>query len=206
MKFDKRLLKKALAIITTLMFIVSLYQIHSTYSLLQSEVIGNVEHKIAKWNIELNNTDITNGTSQEIIIRDFTFVVDSNVKEGKIAPGVYGMIDLTIDPKDTDVSVRYDITLGDIQDLPISINDIEIVDGNGTLIKTDKDTYTGIMKLDKIKNNTAKVTVRITVAWENREENNEKDTEIGTQSGYTLDIPINVKAVQYLGEQITEYE
>lgn len=205
MNFDKKMLKKILIVITIAILLFTIYKIVTTYSLLQSQMNGTVEQSIAKWNIELNKVDITNGISKQIEIKDFSFVQDSNVKEGKIAPGVCGMIDLTIDPKDTDVSVIYDITLGDIADQPISIESIEIISGTSDLVKTGENTYTGIMSLSNINNNTAKTTIRITVLWANDDNNNENDTKIGTQSGYTLDVPIEFSARQYLGETITEY-
>jgi len=205
MSLDKKFLKKSLIIITLILLSITIYQIVRTYSLLQSEVSGVANQAIAKWNIELNGEDITNGRTEEIEITDFEFIADSNVKEGKIAPGVYGMIDVTLDPKDTDVSARYDITLGDVGQQPITIESIEIVDGTGTLTKTAANTYTGVMNLNKIKNNTAKVTIRVTVLWANDESKNDEDTKIGTQSGYTLNVPLDVTVTQYLGEEIEEY-
>lgn len=202
---NKKNIKKLFIILTLVFLIITIYKIVETYSLFQSESDATVELPIAKWNIELNETDITNGLSEEIIINDFSVVEDANVKEGKIAPGMYGMVDLTLDPIDTDVSVKYEITLGDIGDQPIRLQSVQLVSGNSTLIRTDEDKYTGIMNLQNIKNNTATVTIRITVLWENDENNNETDTLIGTELGHTLDIPISVDVIQYLGEEIVPY-
>ena len=203
---SKKNVKKLFIILTLIVFSITIYKIIETYSLFESESDATVEIPIAKWNIELNETDITNGLTEEIIINDFTVVEDANVKEGKIAPGMLGMVDLTLDPKDTDVSIKYEITLGDIGDQPISLQSVQLISGSSTLIRTAEDKYTGIMNLQNIKNNTATVTVRITVLWENDENNNEADTVIGTQAGHTLDIPITLDAVQYLGEQIVPYQ
>ena len=203
---SKKNVKKLFIILTLIVFSITIYKIIETYSLFESESDATVEIPIAKWNIELNETDITNGLTEEIIINDFTVVEDANVKEGKIAPGMLGMVDLTLDPKDTDVSIKYEITLGDIGDQPISLQSVQLISGSSTLIRTAEDKYTGIMNLQNIKNNTATVTVRITVLWENDENNNEADTVIGTQAGHTLDIPITLDAIQYLGEQIVPYQ
>ena len=205
MSFNKKTLKILLIIVTVIMFVLTIYQIIKTYALFQNEANAELEIPIAKWNIELNETDITNGLTEEIIINDFEVVKDVNVKEGKIAPGMYGMVDLTLDPKDTDVSVKYNITLADIGDQPISLVSVELIDGNSTLIRTAEDMYTGVMNLSNIKNDTAEVTVRISVLWENDESKNDIDTEIGMNKGHTLDIPITVQVVQYLGEQIVPY-
>ena len=43
------------------------------------------------------------------------------------------------------------------------------------------------------------------LSWENDENNNQMDTTLGTLKGYTVNIPINVTATQYLGETIEEY-
>lgn len=182
MKINRRRLKVLLIFSAVAILVITIFQIISTYSLLQSRLSGTVQQSIGKWNIELNKQDITNGIVRQIIIDDFSFVENTNVKKGKIAPGISGMIDLTIDPKDTDVSILYSITLGDIGNLPISIEAIEIIEGTGDLVKIDENTYSGIMSLSSINNNVAKVKVRITVLWENDELNNERDTLIGTQN------------------------
>ena len=204
MRFDKKTFKKILIILTSIMFIITIYQIIRTYALFQTEKDVTIEIPIAKWNVELNGHDITDGYSQQIVITDFSVIADSNVKPGKIAPGMRGMVDLTIDPVDTDVSVRYDITLGDIGDQPIELLSVEIIEGEGELVCTDTDTFTGVIELDDIKNGDGEVTVRIAILWTNDEANNEIDTQIGTNFTRTLDIPIRLTASQYLGEEIED--
>lgn len=205
MKFDKKILKKSLIILTIIMICVTIHRIVQTYALLETNKTGQIQQKIAKWNIELNETDITNGLSEDIIIDNFQLSQNSNVLAGKIAPGINGSVDLSLDPKDTDVSIRYDLTLAELEEQPIKISSIEIVEGTGTLIQTGENTYTGLMNLNKIKNGNAGVTVRINVYWENDESNNDRDTLIGTQYGLKLRVPIKVSVKQYLGETIEEY-
>ena len=205
MKFDKKIIKKSLIVLTMIMISITIYKIIQTYALFETNKTGLVNQKIAKWNIELNQTDITNGITQNIIIDNFQLTENNNVLSGKIAPGISGALDLTLDPKDTDVSIRYDLTLEDIGNQPIKISSIEMIEGTGTLLKTGENTYTGLMNLNNIKNSTSKVTVRITVYWENDESNNEKDTIIGMQYGLKLSVPITVSVKQYLGETIEEY-
>ena len=147
MNIDKKVLKKCLAILTLVLLCTTIYKISTTYSLLESSMSGEIEQAIAKWNIELNETDITNVISEDIIITDFEIAQSSHVKNGKIAPGINGTIDLTLDPKDTDVSVRYDLTLHDMENQPVTISSVEIISGTGTLVRTDESTYTGIMNL-----------------------------------------------------------
>jgi len=112
-----------------------------------------------------------------------------------------GYLDIVIDPKNTDVSIRYDIFL-DVDYLhnineAFIITNIEELNGN-KLTLTNKNTYTGIIK-DYTKN-----TIRIYIKWEDIENNNENDYNIGT-TNQEVEIPININITQYLNEEILEY-
>lgn len=205
MKLNKKILKKFLIILTMLMFSFTMYKISKTYALLESATQSKVTKEIGKWNIKLNEDDITNGLTQDIVINNFLMSENANVKDGKIAPGVSGSLELTLDPQDTEVSVRYDISLGDIDKEQIKLNSVELIEGTGTLVKTAEGTYSGIMNLSEITNKTAKTTIKLSVLWENDENNNVSDTVIGTQKGYNLEIPITISVSQYLGEKLEEY-
>lgn len=205
MKFNNKFLKKFLIILTMITISFTMYRIIITYSLLQSKTNSNIVHEIGKWNIKLNETDITNGLTQEVVIDNFSIDRNANVKEGKIAPGVSGNLELTLDPVNTQVAVRFDISIEDVSEQQVKLVSIEKIDGVGELIKTDENTYSGIMNLSEITNQTAKATIKIVILWENDEANNESDTLIGTSKGYSLKVPIKVKVSQYLGENLEEY-
>lgn len=205
MKLNKKKLKKFLIILTMLMFSFTIYKISRTYALLESNTQSKITKEIGKWNIKLNEEDITNGYTQDIIINNFLMSENANVKEGKLAPGVSGSLEIVLDPQDTEVSVRYDISLGDIGKEQIKLSSVELIEGAGELVKTAEETYSGIMNLSEITNKTAKATIKLTVLWENNEDNNEEDTAIGTKKRYNLEIPITINVSQYLGEKIDEY-
>ena len=205
MKLNKKIFKKFLIILTMLMFSFTMYKISQTCALLESATQSKVTKEIGKWNIKLNEEDITNGLTQDIVINNFLMSENENVKDGKIAPGVSGSLELTLDPQDTEVSVRYDISLGDIDKEQIKLNSVELIEGTGALVKTAEGTYSGIMNLSEITNKTAKTTIKLSVLWENDENNNVSDTVIGTQKGYNLEIPITINVSQYLGEKLDEY-
>ena len=205
MKFNNKFLKKFLIILTMITISFTMYRIIITYSLLQSKTNSNIVHEIGKWNIKLNETDITNGLTQEVVIDNFSIDRNANVKEGKIAPGVSGNLELTLDPVNTQVAVRFDISIEDVAEQQVKLVSIEKIDGVGELIKTDENTYSGIMNLSEITNQTAKATIKIVILWENDEANNESDTLIGTSKGYSLKVPIKVKVSQYLCENLEEY-
>ena len=206
MKFDKNVFRKFFLISTMLALCFTLYKITKTYALLQSETQSSIVQEIGKWNIKINEIDITDGVSKQVVINNFSIDANDNVKEGKIAPGATGNLELTLDPVDTDVSVRFDVSFTPITEEQIKLASIEKIDGEGVLVKTDENTYSGIMKLSEITNKTAKAVIKITVIWENNEECNESDTIIGTTRGYNLQIPINIKVSQYLGETLEEYK
>lgn len=205
MRINKKFLKKILIILTMLAFIFTLYKIGTTYALLQSETNSSIVQEIGKWNIKLNESDITNGLSQEVVIDNFSMDENANVKSGKIAPGVSGSLEIVLDPVDTQVAVRFDVSFESIEEEQIELVSIEQIDGTSEVVRTGENTYSGIMNLSEINNKTAKTTIKIVIKWENNEENNVSDTVIGTSTGYKLKVPIKVNVSQYLGETLEEY-
>ncbi len=110
-----------------------------------------------------------------------------------------------IDPTDTDVSIRYDISfdLSELSDTKIKIDSIEEVNNTNNLIKTGENTYSGIIRLEEIQNKqTNKIVVNFT--WDEDETTNEGDTAMGIIPDNKISIPVKVKVTQYLGEEITE--
>lgn len=203
---NKKILKKTFITLILFMILIVAYRLINTYALFYSETQGVVKQANATWRIYVNNQDITANSSNKFTIDSFEIDENSHVAEGKIAPGVTGNFFIIIDPKKTDVSIKYSIQLDKeylIND-KISIVSVEEVEGGNTLTRTDETTYTGLISLSDIKaGKTNKIKVRL--SWENDEDNNQMDTTLGTLKGYTVNIPINVTATQYLGETIEEY-
>jgi hypothetical protein len=82
----------------------------STYSRYVADTTGNVEALFAKWQILVNNTDITNNTSSTISLEP---VIEENVNVASnvVAPSSKGYFDIAIDPTNVDVSFNYSINL-----------------------------------------------------------------------------------------------
>lgn len=196
-------MKKICFIISFLLLIVAVYKISDTYALLESKSNRVVETGLGKWTILVNDVDITK--TIDFTLDSMNWDGNENVKEKKIAPGVGGYFDITIDPTDTDVSVRYDMffDFSVFENSSIAVTSISDIDGN-SLIKTDVDTYTGVINLDEIKNGKTS-TIRVYVVWENNDEKNEYDTSLGMVAGNVLEIPISVTVSQYTGDEIIEY-
>lgn len=115
-----------------------------------------------------------------------------------------GTFDVEINVQDTDVSVRYDITLNqeNLTNKNLSIKSVKETQVSNILYQTGENTYTAIIPLSEIqKGNTAnKITVE--VEWKNDGTSDEQDTQIGSVYDAKLQIPIKIHVSQYLGEQI----
>ena len=114
----------------------SLSIISTTYSRYVADANGDVALTFAKWQILVNDADITSGNVESIDITP-TIVENENVASGKLAPSSLGYYDIEIDVSNVETSFDMHITLDneDMADLRItsySIDDgeeIEIEDG-----------------------------------------------------------------------------
>lgn len=193
---------KIIYILCAIMIFASIYEITDTYGLFESNKTQVVDSPIAKWNILINETNI----NESINFNIDNFQIDENttVKSGKIAPGTTGYFDIVIDPSDTEVSFRYDLTI-DNSELSSSFTIEQIEETNGfTIIRTSVNTYSNIITLADIKNG-VKNNIRVHIKWQNNEENNDSDTEIGLNKEYFLNIPITINVSQYFNETLEPY-
>lgn len=197
-------IRKILFLLMTSVFILLIYKIIDIYAVFHSEIESNVALENGKWNITINGSDITTGTVTEFVINQITTTENEHVKPGNLAPGLSGSFEIEINPEDTNVSVRYDITLNqqELGDSNLKIRSIEEIEQNYKLIQTDENTYTGVILLDEI-NQGINHRIRMEVEWADEEISNEADTTLGTDVTNKLQIPITVHAIQYLGEEIT---
>ena len=202
----KKLLYKILLIIILIIAVFMLYKLISSYAVFYSEAIGTLEVNQATWRIEVNGDNIATGEDiAEFIVDNIEYTSTDKVLEGNIAPGASALFNIVIDPSDTDVAIRYDITIDEteISDENVVVSSVEETNGV-TLIRTGEYTYTGTMSLAEVQSNTT-VDVQVNIVWENNEENNEQDTIIGTAANPIIEIPTIVRVSQYLGETIVEY-
>ncbi|MGN1327533.1 MAG: hypothetical protein ACI4VQ_05630 [Clostridia bacterium] len=203
---NKKLLKKILIIVILFMILFVAYRLINTYAVFYSEGQGKVVQKNATWTIYVNERNISSKNSNQFNVDTFEIQENEHVAEGKLAPNTTGSFYLIIDPKNTNVSIRYDIELDQskITTDRVKITSIEEVETQNSLTRTAENTYTGIIPLDSINAGTTNK-VKVTINWENDETNNEKDTLIGTNPNAKMSVPINVTVTQYLGETIEEY-
>lgn len=160
---------------------------------------------LAKWNITLNNTLITQTMTDTIALGNISWTNDHANPE-KVAPGSKGIVDLVINPQDTQVSFRYDITFTDHNVDPDILLTITNMSANGNdLIHTAPNTYTGIFPLSDIEDHQTK-TITINIEWINDELNNETDTQVGSGEITGELIGITFVAKQYRGEPIASID
>ena len=197
--------KNIISIIALVCVILTLIIIISTYAIFESNVNGQIVVEKAKWIIYVNNTNISSGINRNFVIDNAEIESNDRIEEGNIAPGLRGKFNIVIDPKDTDVSVRYDIKFDFFFFLKtkIKIDSIDEIENNGIFVKTAEDTYTGIITLDQIKSGTIN-DIQVDFYWENDETKNEQDTEIGKIVNNKIEIPVEISVKQYLGEEIKE--
>lgn len=188
-------------IVFVLVFATFLY-FATTFGVFETETIRHVESNLAKWEIDVNGSDLV--LNDTFPLANMELDSGSNVVDDKIAPGGSGHFDIVFNPSGSEVSVRYDVTFdfSTIEGIDYTFSVVEL---NGrTLTLSDENTYTGIISLNDIQNNTTS-TLRCTFLWNNNENNNDADSAIGLDETNELEIPVHVKATQYLGEIIPVY-
>jgi hypothetical protein len=184
-----------------------------TYSRYVAESTSNVQVSFAKWQILLNESDITNGTNSNI---EITPVVEksANVKENTIAPSSKGYFDILVNPSNVEVSFDYTLTIEVLnKNLPdILISKYAILEEGfketDTITKLDitDNTITGTLTYDnETKNFSFKpFTIRVYFEWiegTNESMNDILDTNIGldaAQNNTKLQIAANISFKQKL--------
>ncbi len=208
-------MKKVWILSALIMLLITLYQINSTYAKYVSEAAGTVTEDIGAWIVRVNNTNIATGTAnQSFTINQLTYNSNSYVKQGKIAPGLLGYFDITIDATDSSVAVIYDVTL-DFSQMNLTeamqftrlVRVVDGVESAAGITKTGTSTYTGVIPLSDIQADKTH-SVRVYLEWEDdgTGTNDEDDSAIGTVKNVQVSIPVQVKVSQYQGETITAYE
>ena len=193
----------------------------NTYSRYVTGTTSNIDMSFAKWQILVNNQDITNQNNSSISFVP-TIEANENTRTNTIAPTSKGYFDININPENVDVSFRYQIGLSiDNEDIPdLIITKYAILDEDYQ--EGDDITYTTLVNntiTDEMlfNNNTANFsfepfTVRIYFEWlENEDElmDNEADTEIGlsaSEDDLTFTITANTVFEQIITPTINEVE
>ena len=184
----------------------------STYSRYVAGTTGNIDILFAKWQILVDNTEVTNQAGSSI---SFTPIIESNenVKDNTIAPTSKGYFDIDINPENVDVSFSYQIDLAiDNEEIPdLMITKYAILDSNyqeGDVIEyttLSSNTITNDLLFDNTTPNFSfqPFTVRICFEWfdgENELMDNDDDTLVGIDAAsdevtFTIDANISFEQI-----------
>lgn len=193
------IINKLKLLIVCFMLIILVSLMSNTFSKYVSSADGDLNVSFAKWQILVNNLDISDAANSEIL---FVPVIDSNneVDENSVAPSSSGYFDIAIDPSNVALSFNYNITFSiendDIPDLMISEYAILPVD-DSPIEKISLDN--NIIEKDMIydpENPFKPFTIRLFFKWyegENELMDDLADTEIGTVAAIN-DTKLKMKA------------
>lgn len=205
--------KRIKIILILLTLSVTLSYMSDTYSRYIVDTTSNIELSFANWQILVNETDITNGTSSNI---EITPIIEesNNIKNNTIAPSSKGYFDILVNPTNVEMSFNYTVNIRllneNMPDILISkyaILDETYVEGNTIETNTiENNEITGSLLYDNKTNNfTFKpFTIRIYFEWyegENEQMNDEADTQIAidaTQNNTKLQIEASIKFDQII--------
>ncbi len=204
-------MKKTWIIVGIVMLLFTSYKIIDTYAKYVSRAEAQAEKQSGAWVIKVNDSDISNSNEQTTFnISNLTYPTNEFVADNKMAPSSSGYFDIVIDPSNSSVAVRFDVTL-DTEQLNIidSIrftNAYRVVNGEEVsegIVQTGENTYSGIISLNDVKNNVAS-TVRFYLGWEENEteEGDTQDSELGSIMDLSTNLPVKVTVSQYLGEEL----
>lgn len=151
-----RILKKVRFILVLISFSVCLGLMSSTYSRYVADATSNIEVLFAKWQILVNETDITSNSNSTI---SFVPVIEENnyVESNTVAPSSKGYFDIVVDPSNVGVSFKYTINLAianeNMPDLMITkyaILPSTYIEGDPlTVINLTDNTITNTLNFDK---------------------------------------------------------
>lgn len=198
-----KIIKKVLFLLILCVFVLLIYKIVNIYAVFHSEMSANVSLEKGKWNIVINGEEISKGYETEFVIDNIETTENSFVMPEKMAPGLFGKFKIEINPENTNVSVRYDIILDEegLGDTNLKISSMNEIASGFELINTAENTYTGIILLEEINNGENHV-IEMEVEWVDDGSNDENDTNLGREKDNKLQIPIKLRAIQYIGEEI----
>jgi hypothetical protein len=189
------MLKKFRVLLVIASLVVTFCVMSNTYSKYVASSEGNVAMEFARWQLLVNEADITNKTTANFDLNP-VIIKNNNVADNKVAPSSEGYFDIEIDGTQADVSFKYEIIAkvneeSAVQDITITGYQIN----NGEFITEDLESISNIVSA---KDTTKNIKVRIFIKWddsENASMNNEADTNATYSSEAKMDIELKFTQV-----------
>ncbi len=182
------------AALIAMFYCVSLIQ--STYAKYVTSTTGTANLTFARWNILVNNQDVTNNSNFSTTISP-SFAGTSNIRSGVIAPTSQGTFSIALDMTEVDVSLDYTVTAA--VSSTNTVTDLKIQSYTIGNVTTD---YTGSFTNRLLLNNTNRtVTITFNVEWvEDAQDgavmNNAADTVAANSGVAAIDVSVNFVQVR----------
>lgn len=196
-------MKKIVVIIGLLICVIFLYfGAKGTYTSYETNTASRVENNISDIHLKINGEEVgTDAVLDSSIILDNISWTNTHTREKKISPGSTGSFQFDLDPTGSEVAILYELQFVDKIIDEDKILTFDNITCDHTLIKTDKDIYSGIISLDDIDNNEV-IHVNVNFYFDS-------STDI---EGYSTDnqvyeefFEIHFHALQYKGEDLIPY-
>ncbi len=174
-----------------------------TYALFETNKPVPISSDLAKWNIKVNDTMVTDNVSNQntFSIGSIDWQSGGHVRPGKAAPGSTGSFEIEIDPTDTQVSFVYmiQVDLTGLDNDQFVVSSVTETNGN-EFIRIGENTYVGIARLaDNVQGQ--KYNVLINLTWYNDDNNNDADYELGSRADAGVNVPVEIQLMQYIGTE-----
>ena len=186
---------KIILLLAFLSLFTCIYFIQDTYAKYLTKASTDVTGRVARWNIEVNDTVIKNNSTLTNLITP-NFSGTTHIAPNVIAPTVTGSFELEIDSTNVDVSYTYTISIERNEDLSDFIVTGYKVD-NGSIINVDTSVETPSITNDVLLSDTQRVhTITVYIGWNDNETtqnmDNQEDTEVTVDlTDVTLSVLMN---------------
>lgn len=184
-------MKKWFIILGICCFSLTMIMITNSYALFETDATGVKNVEIGKWNILLNETDIS--LARTLNITDFTYSETERTEDNYFAPGRELSFEVNIDVANTEVSVEYEIVVDDtaLEEHPNIKFKFYDEDTHEEITSNEK---TGVILLtdpSRVKH------LKIILDWSDELQYDEEDTSLINKE---LEFSLHANFKQYLGE------
>ncbi len=196
-KSVKSILQVLLIVVLILLCILFLKS-RVTYTSYESKLNSDIAAPIATWKILIDGKNITTDRENDVVKIDNIVWDQTNVREGKVAPGSEGKMTINIDPSGTRVAVYYEMEFIDKSVDETKLLKISNMSVDSSLRKIDVNKYAGIFTLDDIKAG-VKPVITMDVVWVDDEDLVWDEDMISDLDSFVV---FNFSAKQYFGEEL----
>lgn len=159
--------KKYIIISIIFIIIIASLIIGNTVAKYITSASSNADINIARWQVLVNNQDITSATTLNNVITPI-FPGNENIANGVIAPTAEGYFDIVIDATNTDVSLSYEITISPNEDSIVTdliMSGYSIDNGEKQEVTEDENGELKITGQIRYNNQDKDISIRVYLKW-----------------------------------------